>query len=154
LLSFDREPLTRSPTVEVAHEALLAQWGRLRAWISERREDLLLHRRLVEAAEEWEDAGRAADYLPREGRLAQFEAWAAGTDLALTTGEREFLAEARAAADEAARTRSRVRRALHDDGVRHGGVVVRAALSGALPVISASRQGCERLDGFTAARGA
>ncbi|MBD0330072.1 MAG: protein kinase [Thermoleophilia bacterium] len=112
LLSFDREPLTRSPTVEVAHEALLTQWERLRGWIDERREDLLLHRRLVEAAEEWEDAGRAPDYLPREGRLAQFESWAAATDLALTTGEREFVAEARAAADEAARQRARRRRAI------------------------------------------
>src|SRR5438309_9072384 len=26
LLSFDREPLTRTPTVEVAHEAILTQW--------------------------------------------------------------------------------------------------------------------------------
>ena len=49
LLSFDREPLTRTPTVEVAHEAILSQWDRLGGWIEERREGLLLHRRLVEA---------------------------------------------------------------------------------------------------------
>ena len=112
LLSFDREPLTRTPTVEVAHEAILGQWDRLRIWIDERREDLLLHRRLVEAVDEWDDSGRDADYLPREGRLAQFEAWADSTDLALTTGEREFLGEARAAADTAARRRARRRRAI------------------------------------------
>ena len=58
LLSFDREPLTRTPTVEVAHEAILGQWDRLRIWIDERREDLLLHRRLVEAVDEWDDSGR------------------------------------------------------------------------------------------------
>ncbi len=112
LLSFDREPLTRTPTVEVAHEAILGQWDRLRIWIDERREDLLLHRRLVEAVDEWDDSGRDADYLPREGRLAQFEAWADATDLALTAGEREFLGEARAAADTAARRRARRRRAI------------------------------------------
>ena len=111
LLSFDREPLTRTPTVEVAHEAILSQWDRLRGWIEERREDLLLHRRLVEAVGEWHDAGRDPEYLPREGRLAQFEAWAGATDLALTAGEREFLAEARAAADAVARRRARRRRA-------------------------------------------
>ena len=111
LLTFDREPLTRTPTVEVAHEAILSQWDRLRGWIEERREDLLLHRRLVEAVGEWQDAGRDPEYLPREGRLAQFEAWAGATDLALTAGEREFLAEARAAADAAARRRARRRRA-------------------------------------------
>src|SRR5437660_5236725 len=103
LLSFDREPLTRTPTVEVAHEAILSQWDRLRTWIEERREDLLLHRRLVEAVGEWQDAGRDPEYLPREGRLAQFEPWVEATDLALTAGEREFLAEARTAADTEAR---------------------------------------------------
>lgn len=112
LLTFDREPLTRSPTVEVAHEAILGQWERLRGWIDERREDLLLHRRLAEGLEEWEQAGRNADYLPREGRLAQFQTWAATTDVALTALERDFLAEARAAADDAARRRARRRRAL------------------------------------------
>src|SRR5438309_10218432 len=86
LLSFDREPLTRTPTVEVAHEAILTQWDRLRMWIEERREDLLLHRRLAEAVEEWQDARRDPEYLPHEGRLAQFETWAGATDLALTAG--------------------------------------------------------------------
>jgi WD40 repeat protein/DNA-binding SARP family transcriptional activator len=112
LLSFDREPLTRTPTVEVAHEAILTQWDRLRTWIEERREDLLLHRRLAEAVEEWQDAERDPAFLPREGRLAQFETWARATDLALTAGEREFLAEARTAADEAARRRARRRRGI------------------------------------------
>jgi WD40 repeat protein/DNA-binding SARP family transcriptional activator len=111
LLTFDREPLTRTPTVEVAHEAILSQWERLRGWIEERRGDLLLHRRLVDAVAEWQDTGRDPEYLPREGRLAQFEAWAGTTDLALTAGEREFLAEARTAADVAARRRARRRRA-------------------------------------------
>jgi WD40 repeat protein len=112
LLSFDREPLTRTPTVEVAHEAILGQWDRLRIWIDERREDLLLHRRLVEAVEEWHDSGSDPEYLPREGRLAQFEAWADSTDLALTGAEREYLAEARSAADVAARRRARRRRGI------------------------------------------
>ena len=112
LLSFDREPLTRTPTVEVAHEAILDQWERLRTWIAERREDLLLHRRLVEAVAEWEDSDRDPEYLPREGRLAQFEAWAGATDLALTAAEREFLAQARAEADAGARRRARRRRAI------------------------------------------
>jgi len=124
LLSFDREPLTRTPTVEVAHEAILTQWDRLRTWIEERREGLLLHRRLAEAVEEWQDAERDLEYLPREGRLAQFETWASSTDLALTGSEREFLAEGRAAADEAARRRARRRR-----GILAGFAVLAAAAS-------------------------
>ena len=100
LLTFDRDPVTRSPTVEVAHEALLAQWERLRVWIDERREDLVLHRRLVEAVSEWEESERGADYLPRAGRLAQFESWALSTDLALSTDERSFLERGRRDEDE------------------------------------------------------
>ena len=111
LLTFDREPRTRTPTVEVAHEAILSQWDRLRAWIEERREDLLLHRRLVEAVAEWDDAGRDPEYLPREGRLAQLEAWAGATDLALTVGERVFLDRGAYCGDAAARRRARRRRA-------------------------------------------
>ena len=124
LLSFDRDPLTRAPTVEVAHEAILTQWDRLRTWIDERREDLLLHRRVAESVEEWQDAERDPEYLPREGRLAQFEAWAGATDLALTAGEREFLAEARAASDATARRRARRRR-----GVLAGFAVLAVATS-------------------------
>ena len=112
LLTFDREPLTRSPTVEVAHEALLGQWERLRSWVDERREDLLLHRRLAEAVQEWEESGRAEDYLPREGRLAQFESWAAATDIGITEGEREYLAAGRRRADERRRRTGRRRRAV------------------------------------------
>src|SRR5215207_6709737 len=111
LLTFDREPLTRPPTADVAHEAILSQWDRLRGWVEDRRGDLLLRRRLVEAVAEWLDTGRDPEYLPREARLGQFEAWAGATDLALTAGEREFLGEARAAADAAARRRARRRRA-------------------------------------------
>ncbi len=40
LLTFDREPTTREPTVEIAHEALLTSWNRLRTWIDEAREGL------------------------------------------------------------------------------------------------------------------
>ena len=40
LLSFDRDPDTREPTVEIAHEALLREWARLREWIEDAREDL------------------------------------------------------------------------------------------------------------------
>ena len=37
LLTFDREPATREPTVEIAHEALLGAWDRLRTWIDDAR---------------------------------------------------------------------------------------------------------------------
>jgi ABC-type glycerol-3-phosphate transport system substrate-binding protein/DNA-binding SARP family transcriptional activator len=92
LLSFDRDPLTRAPTVEIAHEALLSEWDRLRTWLEDGRDDLRQQRRLAAAAREWELAGRDRAYLLRDARLDQAEAWAAGTDLTLHPDERDFLA--------------------------------------------------------------
>ena len=91
LLTFDRDPQTRTPTVEVAHEALIQRWERLGSWIEDRREDLVLQRRLRTAHLEWEDAERDEAYLLQRGRLHQFAALTADTDLAFTDAERAFL---------------------------------------------------------------
>jgi hypothetical protein len=46
-----REPWTlRGATVEVAHEAILREWGRLREWLAESRADVRLQRQLALAA--------------------------------------------------------------------------------------------------------
>jgi WD40 repeat protein len=91
LLTFDRDPTTRAPTVEVAHEALLREWGRLRGWLDESRADVRMQRLLASAAGEWLEAGRDASFLLRGARLDQFEGWARETDLALTQDERAYL---------------------------------------------------------------
>ena len=91
LLTFDRDPTSRTPTVEVAHEALLREWTRLRQWVAASRDDLRLQRHLASAAAAWHEAGQDTSYLLHGARLAQFEEWAAQTQLALTPAEREFL---------------------------------------------------------------
>ncbi|MEW5870615.1 MAG: protein kinase [Chloroflexota bacterium] len=91
LLSFDRDPLTRGATVEVAHEALIREWERLSNWLAENRADIRLERQLAAAAADWEQAGQDASFLLTGARLAQFENWAEGTTLALLQGERDFL---------------------------------------------------------------
>lgn len=91
LLTFDRDPVTRGPTVEVAHEALLHRWGRLRSWLEGARDDIRLQRLLSNAAAEWRASGREAGYLLRGGRLRHFESWAAGSGVALTGEERAYL---------------------------------------------------------------
>ena len=127
LLTFDRDPHTRGPTVEVAHEALLTEWPRLREWITQRREDLLLHHRLAEAVTEWESSGRSPEFLMQRGRLHQFESWASATDLLLSEAEREFLEESRA--EEEIRRRRLTRRRWAIVAVLVVAVVVIATLA-------------------------
>ena len=86
LLSYDRDPVTRGPTVEVAHEALLGEWDRLAGWIDAERESLLVHRRLSNAAREWEDSDRDPSFLLRGGRLEQAERWAQSSAIAPSQG--------------------------------------------------------------------
>ncbi len=91
LLSFDHDPITRTATVEVAHEALIGEWARLRAWLSENRDDVRLQRQLATAASEWQSAGCDASYLLIGTRLTQFAGWASSTSVALTQQEQSFL---------------------------------------------------------------
>ncbi|HEX6400536.1 MAG TPA: BTAD domain-containing putative transcriptional regulator, partial [Actinomycetota bacterium] len=91
LLTFDREPTTREPTVEIAHEALLTSWNRLRNWIDEAREGLRLERQVAQAGAEWRGAERDRSFLLRGARLDQASTWAESTDLAVGSHEREFL---------------------------------------------------------------
>ncbi|MEU9473952.1 helix-turn-helix domain-containing protein [Streptomyces avermitilis] len=56
--------------VEIAHEALITAWPRLREWIEEDRERLRVHRNLTEAAHTWQELGREEGALCRGSRLA------------------------------------------------------------------------------------
>ena len=100
LLTFDRDPDTRDPTVEVAHEALPKVWDRLRRWIEEARDDLRLRERLDRVVDEWVTSGRRADYLLTGSRLVDLEEGVAHSRLALSESERGFLDASRAAEDE------------------------------------------------------
>ncbi len=112
LLSFDHDPVTRGQTIEVAHEALIREWPRFRDWIDERREGLVLQRRLQLAAADWERNGRDVSFLLRGGRLEQYQRWAESTDLRVTVHEREFLDEAERREADAIATATRRRHHL------------------------------------------
>ena len=87
LLTFDHDPDTREPTVEVAHEALLREWGLLRRWLEESRADIRTQRQVTRSAAEWEASGRDSSFLvPGGARLEQFMAWRERPTLAHTTG--------------------------------------------------------------------
>ncbi|MEL7235726.1 MAG: hypothetical protein AAGK74_14580, partial [Chloroflexota bacterium] len=91
ILTLDRDEETRVPTVEIAHEALIRSWERLRNWLSEQREGLLIQRRVTRMTTEWEEAERDASLLASGLRLGQFEAWLQQTTLSLNTPEQQFL---------------------------------------------------------------
>jgi hypothetical protein len=55
--------LTRRPTVEVAHEALIRTWPRLRGWIDANREKLRARAAVLQAKADWEQHGRRDDML-------------------------------------------------------------------------------------------
>ncbi len=97
LLTFDHDPLTRQPTVEVAHEALLREWNRLRTWLEESRDDVRLQRLLAAAVAEWQSSDQNPGYLLRGARLSQYEGWATSTTVALTADEQAYLVDSIAA---------------------------------------------------------
>ncbi len=97
LLTFDSEPITREPTVEVAHEALLREWTRLREWLAESRADVRQQRLLAGAVAEWQEAGENDGFLLRGSRLEQFQGWAEETGVVLTQNEQTYLTRSVAA---------------------------------------------------------
>lgn len=103
LLTFDHEPITRAPTVELAHEALIREWQQLKTWIDASREDLRVEQRLAAATSDWLKAGRDTSFLASGARLAQFEALVNNKSLALNPDENAYVAASLTAKQRAAR---------------------------------------------------
>ena len=123
LIVLSRDEATREPTVELAHEALLTAWPRLRAWMDEDR-SLLVERHLVAAsATAWRADNRDEAGLLQGSRLERAEELKNGHPHLLDPDERQFVeasmarrtaqrvAEAEASQREA-RTSRRLRSAL------------------------------------------
>jgi WD40 repeat protein/predicted negative regulator of RcsB-dependent stress response len=59
--------------VDVAHEALIRHWTRLRQWLNENREVIRKERKIEEAAQEWQENRRRRDYLLQGAKLTEAE---------------------------------------------------------------------------------
>lgn len=111
LLTFDRDPSTREPTVEVAHEAIIREWPTLRAWLDDDRDGLRILRHLHTSAAEWETTGRPSSELYSGGRLEAAEDWAEDNRDDLTDLESNYLElSLRRRVDEQVAERQRIRR--------------------------------------------
>jgi formylglycine-generating enzyme required for sulfatase activity/energy-coupling factor transporter ATP-binding protein EcfA2 len=82
---------TEEDSAEVAHEALIREWGTLRKWLDEDRESLRLHRHLTESAQDWQHRGREAGELYRGARLIQLQEWVKEHSDLLSPLENEFV---------------------------------------------------------------
>jgi DNA-binding SARP family transcriptional activator/WD40 repeat protein len=135
LIAFDRDPSTREPTVEIAHEALIREWRRLRGWIDEDRDGVRILRRLTTSTAEWEASDRDDSELYRSNRLGTLEEWAVEHEAELSKAERAFFDASRAQRDDHALVdRRRVRR-LRSLLVTVAVIAVLATVAGLLAVV-------------------
>ncbi|MDZ4764238.1 MAG: protein kinase [Chloroflexota bacterium] len=91
LLTFDHDPFSHVPTVEIAHDALIQKWERLHGWIDESRSQLHIQRQLATSVAEWHNAHNDPSYLVRGARLALLESLCQSDVVALTSEEDAYL---------------------------------------------------------------
>ncbi len=114
-------------TVEIAHEALIGGWPRLRDWIDAERQDLRFRQRVGRAATEWEASDRDPDLLWRGTPLAQARDWAEEHPDGFDLLEQEFVdaaEDARVAEEEA-----QAQRAARSAVTRRRATIALAALT-------------------------
>ncbi|MFE2571210.1 nSTAND1 domain-containing NTPase [Streptomyces mirabilis] len=101
-------------TVDLAHEALLTAWPRLRGWIEADRERLRVHRKLTEATRTWEELGRDPGALYRGSRLTiAHEYFGPEPSADLTELEDAFLTTSLTAREQEEHAATRATRRLH-----------------------------------------
>ncbi|MFE0426916.1 WD40 repeat domain-containing protein, partial [Streptomyces sp. NPDC058953] len=97
-------------TADLAHEALITAWPRLRSWIDEERVRLVAHRRLTDDAAAWEELDRDPGALYRGTRLAAAQEAFPPPHDGLTPDEHAFLTASTAAQRHEERTGIRAAR--------------------------------------------
>jgi hypothetical protein len=92
LVITDRDTASGEEVAEVAHEALIRYWQRLRDWLEEDRQLLRLRQGVQRAASEWVASGQEESYLVhREERLGQVAVLLGHTRITLDRVERTYL---------------------------------------------------------------
>ena len=120
--------------VEVAHEALLREWPRLRTWLEEDADGRRLQLHLMHAARGWDSAARDPAELYRGARLASALDWADRHEPELDGLERAFVAASLAEADLEGERQRRANRRLRGLLAGLGALLALAVLAGAVAV--------------------
>ncbi|MFQ5858224.1 MAG: BTAD domain-containing putative transcriptional regulator, partial [Anaerolineae bacterium] len=90
LVVTDQDP-SGQETVEVAHEALIQGWGRLRDWMNADRAFRAWQERLRAMLHQWEASDRDEGALLRGAPLAEAEGWLAEREGELSQAELDFI---------------------------------------------------------------
>ena len=138
-LTRDRLLTMSDSTVEVAHEALLREWPRLRSWLVEDAQGHQLRQHLTQAAKHWEGRELDSSELYRGARLAAALDWASARGPELNELEREFLAESRQASEREAERQRRTNRRLRGLLVGTAVFLVVALAAGGLALVQRGR---------------
>ena len=148
LLSTDRDPTTAQGTVEVAHEALLREWPRLKEWINNDREGHRRLRHISDAATSWNRLDRDPGELYRGARLEQALHWHQDHPDDLNPLETEFLTAAREQrdTDEQAERERLAQRIRQNKRLRIALAIVALALAGAIAgaIVALDQRGTAR----------
>jgi WD40 repeat protein/class 3 adenylate cyclase len=131
----DRLLTTSEGSVEVAHEALLTEWPRLREWLAEDAQGRQLRLHLTEASKQWERSGREAGELYRGARLSATLDWSTLHGRELNDREREFVAASQDASEREAQRQRRTNRRLRGLLVGVAAFLVLALVAGSLALV-------------------
>ncbi len=81
----------QGPGVEIAHEALIRNWERLRGWLNQDREFLLWRQRLDQAQAQWDQVEKDPGSLLRGAVLTEAEHWLHERPEEINAAERNFI---------------------------------------------------------------
>ena len=148
LFSLGRDDGTRQATVEVAHEAILQEWTRLRQWLNDSRDDIRRERIIARAATDWETNNQDNSYLLHGARLEQFETWYKTTELSLTPTEKHYIQssieerdiEQQKEIERKAREANLEKRAIQQLRLLVGVFVIATIIAGGLALFAFDRQ--------------
>ncbi|MEM7130412.1 MAG: SUMF1/EgtB/PvdO family nonheme iron enzyme [Chloroflexota bacterium] len=96
----EKETAQEEIYIDVAHEALIREWGTLREWLTDDREGLRIHRHLTESAQAWLVLAKDPGELYRGIRLSRALAWEIEHSNELNEFERDFLDNSRRERDK------------------------------------------------------
>jgi WD40 repeat protein/class 3 adenylate cyclase len=125
--------------IEIAHEALIREWPRLRGWLEEDATGRQLRSHLTQSAKQWADRDRDAGDLYRGARLSATLDWAQIHDRELNELERSFLSASRQASEQEAERQQRTNRRLRSLLIGTAIFLVLALLAGSLALVQRGR---------------